>query len=353
MSTGEKTASIRGYSSTGRSNSLACRKTDLKLTFSSLDRAIPASSPNPNRTLADPVQAPKFQFGHFSDEQSALNLLTATHNCLTNDRLPVDFGNFILTERLGEGGFGITFKAIDMRDGADRVVKVPAKLDEQLFESIRQEGVKSRVSGSADGQVVEVHEFGDVNGVPYISMHYVDGVDLEKVMALNPQIPLKRTLRILIGICDSAAHYHALGVVHRDIKPENILVSIDDSVVLIDPGLMTTKKDSVGGAGTPLYSSPEQTRREKLSARSEVFTIGIIMFKLLAGIHPFMGSTLAEIQENILNQEPDYSLLPDRDKTDRQLYWIVSRALRKNSNSRPSSVEMVRNQLQRILDKLP
>lgn len=351
MSTVDKTAPIRGYSSTGLANSYALRKTDLKLTFSSLEKG--AANFITNKTLSDPVHAPKFQFGHFSDELSARNLLTATHNCLTRDRLPVDFGNFVLTERLGEGGFGITFKAIDMRDGVERVVKVPARLDERIFESIRQEGVKISVSGGADGQVVEFHERGDVNGIPYVSMHYVDGVDLEKVLALNPQMPLKRTLRILIGICESAAHYHALGVVHRDIKPENVLVSVDDSTVLIDPGLMSTKQESVGGAGTPLYSSPEQTRREKLSSRSEVFTIGIIMFRMLTGVHPFMGKNLAEIQDNILNKEPDYTLLPNLKMIDKQLLWITKRALKKSPNQRANSVERVKDQLQRILNKLP
>ncbi|MBU1616187.1 MAG: serine/threonine protein kinase [Candidatus Margulisbacteria bacterium] len=280
--------------------------------------------------------------------------MSATHKHVVNETGPIEFGNFLLTQRLGQGGYGITFKALDMRDGRERVVKVPLRFDDFNFKALVEEGQKALVSGSLDGQVVTVKELGDVNGVPYISMRLIDGNNLYEILALNGGfLPQKRSLEIMIDLCDSVEHYHALGIIHRDIKPENVMIGHDGKVVLIDPGLCAVESEATGFAGTPLYFSPEQARGEQLTPRSEVFTLGVILLELLTGEHPFRSFDHSALIDAIQNNEPDYSLLPQRTKEQKQVLHVIRRALVKNPNKRPSSVAELRRQLEIISRKLP
>ena len=299
---------------------------------------------------------PKVDFDHALaiDKDYVLNLMAATHNCLKNFQGPIEFGSFLLMKKLGEGGYGVTFKAIDMRDGKARVVKVPLRFEELNFQALREEGQKSLVSGSLDGEVITVKEMGDVNGIPYISMRLIDGHNLFEVMLLNGgSLPLKRSLETMIGLCESAEHYHALGVIHRDIKPENIMIGNDTKVVLIDPGLCAVESEANGFAGTPKYASPEQARGDQLSPRSEVFTLGVILFEILTGNHPFESYTLTDLLNKIQNKEPDFSLLPQKTREQKQLLYLLKRALAKDPKCRTSSVAGLRGHLEIILKNLP
>ncbi|MFA6170313.1 MAG: serine/threonine-protein kinase [Candidatus Margulisiibacteriota bacterium] len=328
--------------------------------FSDLKPSRKISRPAPSR-LKQPadnnpgrLSLPKVDFTHTVDQDHIANLMSATHNCLMNTTGPIEFGPFLLRSRLGAGGYGVTFKAIDMRDGKESVVKVPLRFEEDNFRALIEEGQKALVSGSLDGQVVTVKGIGDVNGVPYIAMEYIDGFDLSALLELNGDfLPLKRSLEIVIGLCDAVEHCHSLGVFHRDIKPSNIMIGNDGRVVLIDPGLSAVGNDATGFAGTPLYFSPEQSRGEQLTPRSEIFTVGVILFEILTGEHPFGAYTHSALMQNIQSNEPDFSLLPQKTREQKQLFYVIRRALAKDPKRRPASAAELRSQLAIILAKLP
>ena len=230
---------------------------------------------------------------------------------------------------LGAGGMGVVYRAEDTHLGRPVALKfLPADLgdDAQAMERFRRE---ARVASSlSHPHICMVHDVGEHEGRQFIVMECLEGTTLREVLANGP-LPLPRALEILVDVTDALAAAHARGIVHRDVKPSNIFVTDRGDAKVMDFGLakhvapgqlahhaMTTADDRTSSAdrhltgpglamGTTSYMSPEQARGEPLDARSDVFSLGVVIYETVAGLRPFTGDTPAVVFDGILNREPE------------------------------------------------
>ena len=189
--------------------------------------------------------------------------------------------------------------------------------------------------------IVEVHDAGVVDEeIYFIAMEYIAGGESLESLCRSSRLPTVETVADVVFQCAEALDYaHRKGVIHRDIKPSNILLTEDGTVklgdfsaaLLTDPDIKDTQvMDTVG---SPLYMSPEQIREEPVTNQTDLFALGVVMYELLTGRHPFYGNTLAGLAQRILNEtpEPVERLRPDTPET---LVRILERALAKDKEWR-------------------
>ncbi len=208
--------------------------------------------------------------------------------------------------------------------------------------------IEARAAASLDHpNICGVFEVGEDESGPFIVMPYVEGETLAARLARGP-VPLDQAIDIATRVADALSAAHAQGIVHRDIKPANIMIGPRGAVRVMDFGLarqVMTRPGALGTEttmasltqagmtlGTPAYMSPEQARGEAVDARSDLFSLGAVLYEMLAGHRPFRGASLAEIVSAVLAHDPPLpSGLPP------ELHRIVSKTLRKDRNDRYQS----------------
>jgi len=217
------------------------------------------------------------------------------------------FGRFILLSEVGRGSFGVVWKAHDPTMDRDVALKIlpPVSRDEDQGRLLREVRAAARLNHPG---VVSVYEMGEVEGRPFIVMDLVEG------SPLGPSLKLKKRaiLKIMVQLADTLQYAHEQGLVHRDIKPSNILITKEGQPVLVDFGLARTigrdERLTMTGAifGTPAYMSPEQAGGTpgEVDSRSDVYSLGVVLYELLGGRLPHQGSTPYEITQAILNEDP-------------------------------------------------
>ncbi|HZN34708.1 MAG TPA: serine/threonine-protein kinase [Pirellulaceae bacterium] len=213
-------------------------------------------------------------------------------------------GRYRIDREIGRGNFGIVYLAEDERTGDLRAIKVLlpwAARNEQLRHRLRRE---ARLAGSLTGEhAVKIHESGETQeGDVFLAMEYLQGEELTHVLQNRGPLPPARVQEIAQQVLAALDEAHRLGVIHRDLKPSNIFLCRDadgrDFVKVFDFGiakvtgdgdLMATAKLTVSGGvmGTPVYMSPEQCRGEELTPASDFYSLGIVLYELLAGRVPF------------------------------------------------------------------
>ena len=205
---------------------------------------------------------------------------------------------------------GVVYEALDETLGRKVAVKLLAP---ELVgsEERRQRFLREARSAAAISHpnVATVHEIDEVAGQVFIVMELVPGQNLREVMAQG-RMSVSHALEIALGIARAAGHAHAAGVIHRDLKPENVMVLPDERVKVLDFGVAKLDVDiesantlPAGGAiteegrvlGTPGYMAPEQARGEPVDARSDVFSIGVVLYEMVAGARPFQGKSSMDV----------------------------------------------------------
>jgi hypothetical protein len=275
---------------------------------------------------------------------------------------PGKIGRFQIVDELGSGGFGSVFLAHD--PVVQRPIALKIARHDRPGLSLHSAQILGEARAAARVQhpnIVTVFDAGQdpVHGV-WIAMEYVKGKSLAELLRRQGPLPLAEVLRIMIGVAEGLHWAHKQRLYHRDLKPANILVGDEnESVKVVDFGLAIDEaaQSTAGGewAGTLAYMSPEQVRMEadKLDGRSDVWSIGVVLFELLAGRKPFLAKSqgpgdLADLRQAILSEEPRPPLEQLNDRLPPQLVALCRRCLEKDPALRPQSALLVARELKQI-----
>ena len=257
---------------------------------------------------------------------------------------------------LGKGGMGEVYRAYDteLRDQvAIKIVCSGADDSETLARFRREIGLARKVTST---NVLRVYDLAEYEGLRFLTMEYVDGEDLAAMMKRDRHMPLERVLAIFRQVCAGLAAVHAQGVVHRDLKPANVLVDKTGTARVADFGLARSVDDSgvtITGAvlGSPAYMSPEQVKGDPVDERSDIYSLGVMLYELVAGKPPFHGASPHAVMEMRLHKKPP-SLREASPTTPTYLEPIVARCLALAPTERYSSVRELLDDLDRNRDVL-
>lgn len=257
---------------------------------------------------------------------------------------------------LGSGGMGTVFKAFDPTLGRWVALKFLHRNDASQTERfLREARAQARVDHP---NICQVHEVGEVGGRPYIAMRYIEGRSLSE---LRHELSLNEKVALVRDVARGVHAAHRTGLVHRDLKPGNILVTRDESgephPYVVDFGLALEQNEtglSVSGtiSGTPAYISPEAAQGRPLDRRTDVYSLGIVLYELLAGAPPFTGGNLARILVRVVQEDPKPLRQVDP-AISQDLETVVAKSLEKDPERRYASGRDLAEDLDRFLDGEP
>ncbi|CCW35244.1 serine/threonine protein kinase [Chthonomonas calidirosea] len=216
-------------------------------------------------------------------------------------------------------------------------------------ERIERFNREARAAGKlSHPNIVSIYEYGEENGNYFIAMEFLEGQSLRDILAVKGALPVHEAVDIACQVLDALAYAHAHNVIHRDIKPDNIHI-YNGRVKLTDFGIARLTEEPAltqNGQifGTPSYMSPEQIEGRFIDHRSDLFSLGVVLYEMLTGRKPFTGDSVVSITYGIMNADP-----PPMMGVPASVEQVVRRALSKNPNLRPASAEEMRQELQRAL----
>ena len=260
-----------------------------------------------------------------------------------------------ITEKLGAGGMGVVYKAFDTKLRRQVALKfMPREMSADTEAKERFVHEAQAAAALDHASICTIHEIGETGDSPeygesqlFIAMAYYEGQTLDRRIKQGP-VPRDEALSITTRIAEGLARAHAEGIVHRDIKPANIMLTDDGEVKILDFGIAKlagqTAFTRVGSTlGTAAYMSPEQARGEKVDGRSDLWSLGVILYQMLSGQAPFKGEFEQAVIYAILNQEP-----AELKGEDESIRAIVDRLLTKSSASRYGDCSELLADLQRL-----
>ncbi|MEM7201366.1 MAG: protein kinase [Planctomycetota bacterium] len=284
--------------------------------------------------------------------------------------VPAQLDGFEIVREIGRGGMGVVYEAREV--ALDRRVAIKVMLahltnDTRTVERFRREG---RTVGSLHHPgIVQVHAVGHDRGHDYLVMEFLDGSPLDATLTsateLGPEASgvwgrghIERVVEWTARLADALHHAHRAGVIHRDVKPSNVIICNDDTPVLTDFGL--ARRDDMPGltrsgafAGTPAYMAPEQAKSgAAIDARTDVFSLGAVLYELLTLRRPFAGATSHELLDSIQTEEPIDPQRHNR-RVSSDLAAVVLRALEKEPRRRYQSAAAFGADLRAFLDYRP
>jgi serine/threonine-protein kinase len=254
-------------------------------------------------------------------------------------------GRYIVEKKLGAGAFGTVYKAKDKvlkRMVAIKTIRLEglaaqgAGLEEMLQRFQREAEVSAQLRHP---NIVTIHDLGNAEGLSYLAMEFIDGVGLEKVIAQAGRLPVERAASLGAQVADALGFAHKNGVVHRDIKPANIMVEAGDRVKVTDFGIARLTESAehltMTGSllGTPSYMSPEQARGGEIDGRSDLFSLGCVLYEMLAGRKAFRGESITALIFKIITEPPPplRELAPDVPEA---MLRVVEKAMAKAPEAR-------------------
>ncbi len=262
--------------------------------------------------------------------------------------------HYDILERLGAGGMGVVYKALDTR--LDRVVAFKVLSDHLLADADAEERflVEAKAAAALDHpNICAIHEVGETDdGRFYIAMQYYEGDTLRQRIDQGP-IPLPQALDIAAQVSRGLVKAAAQGIIHRDIKPANMILTADGTVKIVDFGLAQYAGSGVTKTGmhvgTIAYMSPEQTRGDSVDQRTDIWSLGIMLYEMLSGTLPFQGGSDQAVINTILNSKPESlsRLLPSLPPN---VVSIVERATHKDPARRYPDAEAILQDLELLLD---
>src|SRR5262245_181110 len=219
---------------------------------------------------------------------------------------PRTIGRYEVVDRIGRGGMGVVYKAKDPRIGRQVAIKLLSVADEQLRERFVQEA--QSVGSLAHRNITTIFDFGEHEGQSYIVMEYVEGVTLAEQIHESVPIALWRKLEIVEELSAGLDYAHNKGIVHRDVKPANVMTDRDGVVKILDFGIARVGNISMTQAGmmlgTPNYMSPEQFESGRVDRRSDIFSVGALLYELLAYRKAFTGDAVWDVMKAVMSKMP-------------------------------------------------
>ena len=270
-------------------------------------------------------------------------------------------GRYQVEKELGKGAMGIVYLGKDPKIG--RVVAIKTMALSQEFEGGELDDARARFFREAETagrlqhqNIVTIFDAGEEHDLAYIAMEFIKGKDLAEFTKDQPLLPVDKVLSIAARVAEALAYAHRQGVVHRDIKPANIMCDLAaDTVKVTDFGIarITDSSKTKTGVilGTPSYMSPEQVAGEKIDGRSDLFSLGVMLYQLLTGHLPFQADSIARLMYKIANEQaPDIrSIRPELPK---KLSMIVAFALNKHADARYQDGEKFGADLRSVMAEL-
>ncbi|MCX6554731.1 MAG: serine/threonine-protein kinase [Candidatus Aminicenantes bacterium] len=267
------------------------------------------------------------------------------------------FGNrYQIIEQIGAGGMGRVFKALDKELQIVVVLKVinPELNDSpDAVERFKRELLLAREI--VHENVIRIHDLGEVRGIRYISMNYVEGQNLQELISMAGPLSLEKVLDIISKVCRALVTAHAQGIIHRDLKPQNVMIGKKGIVTVLDFGIArslnqtgTTRTGIV--IGTPECMAPEQIQGEKVDASTDIYSLGVMMYQMVTGRSPFVAETTQALLFKHLHETPlpPSSLNP---AIPASLERIILKCLEKNPGRRYAAVEKLLKKIDRLLKK--
>lgn len=267
--------------------------------------------------------------------------------------------------QIGEGGMGVVYVAEDARFGRRVAIKIPhAGKDESHYRSrfLREARAVSRLNHRNIATVYDMGETDD--GRPYIVMELVSGQTLGDVLA-GPGLSVARAVEVIREVAEALAEAHSHNIIHRDVKPSNVVISDRGEVKVLDFGLAKqleedgtksralsehTRSDVV--IGTPLYLSPEQARGAKVDPRSDLFTLGALLYECVSGRPAFSGANVIEIGAQVLHFDPPPASRSNP-RVPPELDRLIKRALAKKPEDRFQNAKEFADELARVRARIP
>jgi eukaryotic-like serine/threonine-protein kinase len=223
-------------------------------------------------------------------------------------------GRYEIIGELGRGAMGVVYKAMDPVIGRTVAVKTIRLSEEGTGLSRPELLTRFQTEARAAGllthpNIVVVFDAGEEDGLYYITMELVEGKSLQALLDGGHAFPLPRTLRIMEQTCSALQFAHERNVIHRDIKPANLMLTADDTVKVTDFGTAKilqfgTVQQTAHVMGTPSYMSPEQVKGRAVDGRSDIFSLGVMLYEMVTGEKPFPGQNITTVIYKIVNEDP-------------------------------------------------
>ena len=287
------------------------------------------------------------------------NFSLVGHSESTRHAPPItEFGHFRLTERLGIGGYGTVWKALDTELDRTVAVKIPRRRELQPDEEEQFLREARSAAQLSHPNIVSVHEVGRQGETIYIVSDFIRGVDLAELSADSP-LGQRESVEIVAKLTDALQHAHERGVIHRDLKPQNVMIDGDGEPHLMDFGLAKRETGEISVTldgvilGTPAYMSPEQARGDskEVDSRTDVYSLGVMLYQLLTHELPFRGTPRMLVHKVINDEAPSPRRL--NQAVTRDLETITLKCLQKSPTSRYQSAVELGDELRRWLSGEP
>jgi serine/threonine protein kinase len=294
-----------------------------------------------------------------SEEELALSQTkTLLHPPHSLERGSTVSNRYEVIEELGKGGMGRVYKVFDKKIKevvALKLIKPEISTDEKTIERFNNELRLARKISHRN--VCRMYDLGEEGNSHFITMEYVPGEDLKRFIKRSGQLTVGKSVSLARQVCEGLAEAHHLGVIHRDLKPQNIMIDTEGNARIMDFGIarflesegLTTQGVMIG---TPEYMSPEQAEMEDVDQRTDIYSLGVILFEMLTGSVPFKGKTLLSIAMKHKTEAP-----PDPQKLNTQipedLSRLIHKCLEKDRQKRYQNVEELLSDLQQMEKGLP
>jgi serine/threonine-protein kinase len=296
-----------------------------------------------------------------SDRLSPTPVRPAASSVVRAAGVPTALGRYHIVKELGRGAMGVVYLGKDptiQRFVAIKTMRLDEIDDEEDLKEFRDRFFREAESTGrlSHPNIVTVYDAGEQDGLAYIAMEYLEGTLLSCYCQKSTILPAKQSLQIVAAVADALDYAHSRGVVHRDVKPANIMILKQRLVKVMDFGIAkmasASKTQSSMILGTPRYMSPEQATGKDVDGRSDVFSLGIVLFELLSGERPFDAENMAALVMRIA-KAPHPPLLKYRRDLPSRVQSILDRALQKEIPNRYRHASDMAQDLRDVFQVMP